>query len=50
MLLIGIFLINNAYDLENARIFGVMQRLALCYIIVASIVIFIPKNKIISPF
>lgn len=43
--LIGIFVINNAYDIRNVRFPGVLQRLALCYLIVSTIVIFVPKSN-----
>ena len=46
LFLIGVFVINNAYDLNHMRIPGVLQRIAICYFIVNVAFIFIPKYPV----
>ena len=45
LFLIGLILINNGYDLGAWRIPGVLQRFAICYLVIALIVSYVPLLK-----
>eukprot|EP01116_Phalansterium_solitarium_P005045 TRINITY_DN1632_c0_g2_i2.p1 TRINITY_DN1632_c0_g2~~TRINITY_DN1632_c0_g2_i2.p1 ORF type:complete len:591 (-),score=-20.79 TRINITY_DN1632_c0_g2_i2:219-1991(-) len=42
---LGMFLINNGYDLDHWRVPGVLQRFAVSYLAVSLIVVFVPSQK-----
>ena len=50
LIFIGIFIINNAYDLKKMRIPGVLQRISVCYFVLNFIIIFVPRCHVIHNF
>eukprot|EP00357_Protocruzia_adherens_P026441 CAMPEP_0115013430 /NCGR_PEP_ID=MMETSP0216-20121206/25402_1 /TAXON_ID=223996 /ORGANISM="Protocruzia adherens, Strain Boccale" /LENGTH=667 /DNA_ID=CAMNT_0002382825 /DNA_START=14 /DNA_END=2014 /DNA_ORIENTATION=+ len=42
---LGLFIVNEAYDLQKMRVPGVLQRFAISYLTVSLIVIYVPKIR-----